>query len=173
MAKLCIFDCETSGLDPNIHEILEIGFIIADSETLKEYGRFNFKIKPEHIETAHPKALEVNGYTKKDWRKAISIREALSFFAKATDGCHFMAHNVTFDWKFIEYNLDDLGIPHGLDYHKLDTLSMCYARIPHHKVTSWKLKTICTFLDIPPEPTIHRALNGAECAYQVYKKLMT
>lgn len=170
--RIVIVDTETTGLDPFTHELIEIGFIIFDSVTFKIYGQFNFKIKPERIEDANPVALVVNGYNKKDWKDAITIREAMEFFAKATDQCIFMAHNVAFDWSFVEYNLSKLSIPHTLQKNKIDTVSIAWAKIPHHKVSSWSLKTICTYLDIPPEPKIHRAVNGAMCAYQCYKKLM-
>ena len=88
--KLCITDIETSSLNPITGEILEIGFIIADSETFRIYGKFNFKCIPEHIETASKKALEVNGYDPKNWKDAISLKQALEFFAKASEGCIFM-----------------------------------------------------------------------------------
>lgn len=170
--NIVLVDCETTGLDSQKHDIIELGFIIFCSETFKVYGKFNFKIKPERIEDANPRALEVNGYSKKDWKDAISAKEALTFFADASQGCHFMAHNCPFDWSFVEAALKKYDIPHTLNYHKLDTLSIAWSKIPHDKLQSWSLKTICTYLKIPPEPKVHRALNGAECAYQVYKKLM-
>lgn len=170
--RIVLCDIETTNLTPQTGEIIELGFIIFESETFQVYGKFNFKIKPEHIETASPKALEVNGYTQEDWEDAITLSEALTFFAKATQGCHFAGHNVVFDYKFVEYYLNKLGIEHNLNYHTLDTLSMAYAKIPHSKMQSWSLKSICTYLGIPPEPRIHRAINGAESAYQVYVKLM-
>lgn len=170
--KIAITDIETTGLNPLSHEIIEVGCIVFDSERPDPLFNINFKMKPNHIEEADPKALEVNGYSEKEWKKAMSQEEGLKFFAKATEGCHFMAHNVTFDWSFFESSFRRHGVPHSLNYHKLDTLSIAWAKIPHYKLTSWSLKTLCTFLGIPPEPKIHSALNGATCAYEVYRKLM-
>lgn len=173
--KIAITDIETTGLDPLKHEIIEIGCIIFDSETLEGEFCIDIKLHPERIEDADAKALEVNGYTKEKWNHPLTFsqKDGLEFFAKATEGCHFMAHNVTFDWSFIEASFKRHGVEHTFNYHHLDTLSMCYARIPHHKVASWSLKTLCTFLGIPPEPKVHTALNGATCAYEVYKTLMS
>lgn len=171
--KLCITDLETSGLNPLIHEILEIGFIIADSETHKIYGKFNFKCLPHNLKTAFKKALEVNGYNAKEWQKdGIPLKDALLFFAKASEGCIFMGQNPTFDWGFLEVGFNKYNIEHQLNYHKLDSLSMAYIKIPHSKMQSWSLKSICTYLGISPEPIIHRAINGAEKCFEVYKKLM-
>lgn len=170
--KLCITDIETSSLDHITGEILEIGFIIADSETFKIYGKFNFKTIPEHIETASKKALEVNGYDPNEWKDAIPLKQALEFFAKASDGCIFMGQNPTFDWGFIEVGFNKYNIKHQLNYHKLDSLSMAYIKIPHDKMQSWSLKSICTYLKIPPEDKVHRSISGAEKCYEVYKELM-
>lgn len=171
--KIALVDIETTGLDSTLHEIIEIGCIIFDHATFQVYGQMNFKVRPEHLQDAHPKALEINGYNKKEWKDAISLSEALMFFAKATEGCTFMAHNAMFDWSFIDFNLQKQKIPHSINKHKIDTVSIAWAKIPHDKVSSWSLKTLCSYFGIPPEPKIHRAINGAECAYQVYKKLMT
>ena len=170
--KIALVDLETTGLDAQKHEIIEIGCIVFDSETcVPEFG-IDIKLLPEHIETALPKALVVNGYNKKDWKDAKTQKEGLQFFANATQGCHFAAHNVTFDWGFMDAKFKEYGITHSFDYHKIDTLSMAYAKIPHSKVSSWSLKTIATYLGVPPEPKIHKAINGAECAFNIYKKLM-
>lgn len=170
--KIVATDIETTGLDPIKNEIIELGFVIFDDKTFKVYGQYNFKIKPEHIETAHPKALEVNGYNPKEWKDAISLKEALMFFTQATDKATFLAHNVSFDWSFIDTSLNRLGIKHTLNYHRLDTLSIAWAKLPHDKVHSFSLKTLCTYLGIEPEDKIHRAVNGAIKCYEVYRELM-
>jgi DNA polymerase III epsilon subunit-like protein len=170
--KIVSVDLETTGLDPLKNEIIEIGFVIFDDKDFKIYAQFNLKVKPEHIETAHPKALEVNGYKEEDWKDAISLHQALTFFAKATDKATLIAHNVAFDWAFLEASFNRLEIKHTLNYHKLDTLSMAWIKIPNGKIYSYSLKTICTYLKIPPEDKIHRAVNGAIKCYEVYKELI-
>ena len=172
--KIALVDLETTGLNPLKHEIIELGCLIFDNETFEIYGKLNFKIKPEHIHDADPKALQVNGYTEEEWKDGMSLFQALMFFADATEGCTFMAHNVTFDWSFIVASAEREGITRmlKLDKYKIDTMSIAWALVPHSKVKSFSLKTLCTFLGIPPEPAVHRAINGAECAYGVYKKLM-
>jgi hypothetical protein len=47
---------------------------------------FEFKVKPEHIETAQPEALRINGYDESAWMFAHTQEEALQPCPKnATD----------------------------------------------------------------------------------------
>ena len=59
MKKLFFFDCETTGLDPKIHDILTLSYIIEIDGELKTSG--TVKIRPENPSTIEPGALLVNG----------------------------------------------------------------------------------------------------------------
>ena len=172
--KLAFIDCETSGLSPLKHEILEIGVVIADSETFEVYGKLNFKIKPEHIKTADPKALEVNGYTPEEWKDGMTLFQALMFLYSAIEGCTIVGHNVAFDFSFLQVGFEKESCSHHfkVNKYKIDTLSLAWGKIPHDKVQSWSLKTLCAYLGVPVEGKVHRALAGAEACFGVYKKLM-
>lgn len=54
---LAFTDVETTGLDPHIHEIIEIGLVLVEHKDLTVVEELNLKIKPEHIETATAEAL--------------------------------------------------------------------------------------------------------------------
>jgi len=168
--KIAFVDLETSGLSPNRHEILEIGVIVYDVEknTLRE---FEAKIKPTNIEAADPKALELNGYNEKEWKHAISLRDALAQLAEACEGASFLAYNVTFDWSFMEEAYRKTNMADPFHYHRICVMSMAWFKIPKAKVNGYSLKTVCAYLGIEPEPKMHRALNGARKAMEVYMKL--
>jgi len=57
-----------------------------------------------------------------------------------------------------------------MDYHRLDLLSIAWTKSLKDK-EKWSLKTACEIFNIPPEPEVHRAINGAMTAYQLFKKL--
>lgn len=168
--KIAFVDLETTGLNPLKAEILEIGAIVYDINegTIQEY---NAKIKPLRIESADPKALEVNGYTEKEWKKAGTLEEALRGLGEICEGATFLAYNVSFDWSFLEVAYETTGLPVPFHYHRLCVMSMATIKIPKSKVQSYSLKTVCAFLGIEPEPKVHRALNGAQKAMEVYMAL--
>ena len=73
--KHCYIDTETTGLNPAKHEIIEIAIITENEDGTFE--RWHTKIKPDHIENAHPKALEVNGYTPEAWEGAPNFEDVV------------------------------------------------------------------------------------------------
>lgn len=173
MSKIVIVDIETSGLDPERHEILEIGAVIFDSKTLAIIDALDLRVKPEHPETGDARAFAVNGYNAEEWADCMDLKLALYMFKVRTEGATFCAHNAIFDWSFLLKASEKTGVALHFDYHKLDLLSIAWAKIPHEKVQSWSLKTICAYLGIPPEPKLHRGLQGAMKEYEVYRTLMT
>ncbi len=172
--KICLIDIESSGLDPFTDEILEIAYVLFDSHTMAIEEVFEVKIKPEHIETAHPKALEVNGYAEEEWQDATTLFYAMMDLSeRIPKGTTMMAYNVSFDHGFLQAAERTTGFTLPFSHSRIDLLTLAWSKIPHHKVFSWSLKTICTYLGIPPEPKMHRALRGALAEYAVYTKLMS
>jgi len=62
---LCAIDCETTGLDPEIHELIQIAILPLDSE-IKPINVMPFYIvlKPDCPELIDPKAMKINKLTK-------------------------------------------------------------------------------------------------------------
>lgn len=173
MSKIAIIDVETTGLDPRFHEIIEMGMVVFDSRTFEILDTFEAKVKPEWIDRAHFKALEVNGYNEEEWKDGMTLYQMMNFLYERTQDTIFCAHNMIFDWGFLDEAQRQTGITLPFGRHKIDLLTLAWGKIPHHKVSSWSLKTVCTYLGIPPEPKMHRALNGAMAEYEVYKALMS
>ena len=158
-------DVETTGLDPHLHEIIEFA-------ALKDDGSIHeTKIKPEHIERAHPKALEANGYTAEEWADAPTLEEVAPAFYEFIKDCIVVGHNVRFDASFIEASLRKAQIQERIDFHVVDTVTLAYEHLAPLGLKSLSLWKVCVFLGIPPEPDVHRAMNGAIRARQVYHAL--
>lgn len=168
--KIAFVDLETTGLNPHTDEIIEIGVLVYDlkEQTVKEH---EVKIRPLNPERMDSKALEVNGYTEKAWKDALTLDAALESIAEICDGATFFAWNATFDWSFLEKAYHDTGLPIPFHYHRICVMSIAWAKVPREKVQGYSLKTICAYLGIAPEPKVHRALNGAKKAAQVYMRL--
>lgn len=170
--KIAITDVETSGMDPVKNEIVEIGLVVFDDQTFEILDTMDVKVKPEHPENFDAIAKQINGYNENDWKDALPLSEAIKVFVQKTEGCMFCAHNMTFDFGFIEQAFKKNGLQNKFDKHQIDIFTLAWAKIPHDKMPKWSLKTICQYLEIPPEPAVHRGINGAMTEYEVYKKLM-
>ncbi len=169
---LAFTDVETTGLDETQHEIIEIGLVVADQRTLDTVAQLNVMIKPEHIERAERRALEINGYDEAAWRDAGPLKDAMDVYAQMTAGAIFAAHNVTHDWAFIKAAFRQTGVINQMDYHRIDLWTVAYEKLKDCAgVRSLRLKDICSLLELPEEPLPHRGINGAISAWEVYKRL--
>lgn len=173
---IAITDLEATGLDCNVHEILEIGLVITD-ETLTIHETFSVKIKPEHIETADPTSLKINGYSPEEWNDAVPLHEAITRYEKILKNAKFCSHNPTVDWGFLRLAFKKTGImptpDYTTNYHRIDVFSLAWHALKDNPPNSFRLRDIASHLGIAPEPEPHRALNGALLAFEVYKKLMS
>jgi DNA polymerase III epsilon subunit-like protein len=168
--KIAMTDLETSGDIFGVHEILEIGLVVFDQNTLEITDTLSVKVKPLNIENAVPAAIAKNGYKEEDWKEAVNLGEAIQMFADKTKDAIFCAYNATFDWGFMNDAFRKTGVKDMMDYHRLDLLSIAWDK-GLAKNESWSLKTACDMFGIPPEPPVHRAINGAMTAYELFKKL--
>jgi DNA polymerase III epsilon subunit-like protein len=168
--KIAMTDVETSGDIFEIHEILEIGLVVFDPQTLEITDTLDLKTKPTHIENAVPIALQVNGYNEKDWENAVSLEEAMQLYSAKTEGCIMCAYNAAFDWGFLSMAFRKTKVGSKMDYHYLDLLSIAWAK-GLAKKEKWSLKSACELFGVPPEPPVHRAINGAMTEYELFKKL--
>lgn len=170
---IAVTDVETTGIDPAIQEIIEIGMVLIDQKTLEVLDTLNLKIKPEHLETASKESLAVNGYNDLDWEQAITLKQAMALYGEKTKDAIFCAHGVTFDWSFIFEAFRKTGIQNQMDYHRIDLFTLAWAKLKNAGLQKFNLSEIAKFLNLPEEPQPHRAINGATTAYEIYKKLMS
>ena len=161
--NLVIIDLETSGLDPLVHEILEIGAVRA-----ADGAEFEVKVWP--LRKVDPEAAKVNGYTPEKWREeAFLLPQALKLLAEfvGTDA-YMTAYNVSFDRPFLEKAYRDCNLPYPFHYRHLDLMTLAWAKSIFGLPPS--LKEACDIFNVPPESEVHRALNGAQCAHGLYQK---
>jgi len=176
---LVFMDTETTGLDADVHEIIEIAIIAADGEVL-----LHTKIKPEHLERASPKALEINGYNEEDWKYAPTFEEVASkIFAHLSGEVVIAGQVVDFDLRFVNASLkryySKLGMEpkqiedtmRAISYHKVDTSTMAFEHLSPLGATSMSLWATCKALGIK-NPKAHTALADIETTRQVYYRLL-
>lgn len=165
---LAFIDTETTGLNPNEHEILEIAILKYRGDCF--LGQLYFKIKPEHLELAEAKALEINGYAANPaaWDEASPMSvigpKVLSFI----EGAVLVGHNVSFDREFLVRNLARSGVEGRVPHRVIDTITLAYEHLQPLGLKSMSLDAIREFLGWSKKGA-HTALKDAEDARRLFK----
>jgi DNA polymerase III epsilon subunit family exonuclease len=177
--NLAFIDVETSGLDVDRHEIIELGCVLVrqipqdgQGSRLEVVEEFEYRIFPEHLEDADPESLMINGFTAERWADAIPLEVAMEKFSEKVRGASFVAHNVSFDLAFVEKAFKKSGVKNLMHYHKIDTISLAFAILYHNpEVQKFSLRALCEYFEIKNE-NAHTALSDARATFEVYKKLL-
>jgi len=186
---LIFVDTETSGLDPKIHNVLEIAMIIYNLTTksvVDEYQRI-VRINRMQFRRAQEGALKCNGFTFQELQdKGVYIgvvqEEVEAWFIK--NGINrwnskFIAQNCSFDRAFFFELIDeerqrDMKLP----YHWLDFPSMNFALTLRDEENIDPMKIpfskdhIAQVNNIPPEDKPHRAMNGVKHLLLLYQNIV-
>lgn len=93
MTDLVFLDTETTGLDPALHEVWEIAWAIND-------GPIQSGIVTHSIQTADPKALELNGYWTRGFCEG-SVESADVTLREILTGATIVGANPAFDTAFL------------------------------------------------------------------------
>lgn len=172
--NLIFVDVETTGFDADVHEMVELAYILVrqNKGVFEVIEEKEYKIKPEHIETADPVALRVNGYDPGQWIFASSLSEVMRVFAEKSKGAIFIAQNVTFDYSFIDSAFKKTGMKNEMFYAKLDTISMAYGMLyKDPRAEKFSLHKLCQHFGIENKKS-HTALADTRATFEVFKKLM-
>ena len=175
MKDLIFFDLETTGLDKDVHTILEAAVVRTDWEgkTIKDQWVTKIKPTPMDLEKAEPKALEINGYAKNPeaWDDAPSMEEVLSELRIKVRGGILAGHNVVgFDVPFLRAIFLRYGIKDKISYHVLDTTSLAIEHLMPCGLKSISLVNIRKALSIETG-TAHTALADTLACLEIYRKL--
>ncbi len=158
-----VFDLETTGLDSNKDEIIEIGACkIVDGRIDETFSTF---VKPsKHI----PKEItELTGINDSMVEDAPTINYILPDFYKFCYGSTMVAHNISFDIGFVHNVAKKLS--YAFNNPNMDTIEMARKKLPG--LRNYKLGTIVERLNIVLDHA-HRAIDDATATAKVFIKLM-
>jgi len=174
-----VIDTETTGLNPAIHDIIQVGIVELDNRFMETYRDLEFQIKPERPEQADPKALEINGL---DITQGISIGEAKNIikdYIIRDDKHGLIGWNIMFDIPFFNKLFTrELGLE--LFFHRSyrDVLQyakciddMAYLKSGLKLYKDHKLSSVKEFYGITTKG--HTALSDAKATYQIMKRLLS
>lgn len=192
MTRICFADVETTGDDPNLHQLWEIGLIVRDDSIAVLPPRdvqHAWHVFPD-LSKAQPRALQVNRFYERCRANAVdagvvidhpdagqggrrtatmSVRAIAADVARLLDGAILVAVNVDFDAAFIANFLRAYGQCPTWDYHKVEVLSLAAGHL--HMPPPWTSTTITEALGVGNEKDRHTGLGDARLVRDIYDRV--
>ena len=177
MIRYIVFDTETTGLDPFTGDkIIEIGCVemfdkVITGKTYHQYVNPEKQLSQEIIDITHITDDELKD---KPVFKDIA-QDFLNFINEKPTGIDknvLVAHNASFDIKFLNHELKTAGFNNLLSFDVIDTLDIARRKFPNQKAT---LDMLCEKFGISLEERRkegHGALLDAKILADVFIKLM-
>jgi len=184
-------DTETSGLNPNRCELLEIALKILDVTTgeIKASYESILHMTKEQFERSDASSLQVNGFTLEmvqQGRPQETVSEEIIALFKQQGvkrgKAVFICQNPSFDRAFFSKLIDpDLQEELNWPYHWLDLASMYWAGNvqkgmdqsgPFPWETGVSKDKISTVYNLNPEKKPHRAMNGVDHLIACYEAVV-
>lgn len=189
-APVCFTDIETTGLDPDRHQIWEVALITPD-------GRQHVWQFPFDEMTADPFALNIGHYWERGWAAdttEIAFTEAIyeahtaksrrrnfpdqgravtpgtdwcRYFRDLTAGCHLAGAVVSFDEERLRRLLHRNGVLHRWHYHLVDVEALAAGKLGLEP--PWDSEALSRAVGVEPAAfDRHTALGDARWAKAVY-----
>ena len=158
-----MFDLETTGLDPNSCQIIEIGAVKIVNGACVE--TFQTLVNPK--EPISAEITNITHITDEMVADAPTIDEVMPDFYKFVEGTTLSAYNISFDSQFLKVIGQKLRFK--FDNEQIDALDLARRKIP--SLHNYKLGTVVKALGIVLNDA-HRALADAVAAAKVFIKLI-
>lgn len=157
---VCV-DLETTGLNPKIDKIIEIGAVkVVDG---KVADTFSTLVNPGRCLEERVRCL--TGISDEELSDAPYIEEVLPRFMEFMEEFPLLGHNVQFDFSFLKKAAVNLGLK--IECQAIDTLRI--ARVHLAALEKKKLEFLCEYFGISYQA--HRAYGDAYATHLLYQKL--
>ena len=166
-------DCEFGGLDPELHDITEVGVVIADYRLAEgKSGEWKVRPRPERVSA---EAAAIFGYDEAVWAEAPGIRQVLSELTELLPkDCKVVpaGQNVRMDVTFLERAFKKCEIPYPFDYHVIDLATLFYAwsLVAGETVSALSLRQAATTAGLLDGGSVpHRAMADARLTLETFR----
>jgi DNA polymerase III epsilon subunit-like protein len=165
-------DCEFGCLDPELHDITEIGVIVTDYR-LAELGECEWKVRAR-AERITPEAAQISGYDAELWKDAVPLRQVLTeLVARLPAGKTIVpaGQNVRMDVQFLERGFKSWGIPYPFDYHVIDlaTLFYSWSLVAGEQLSALSLRQAASRAGLARSGTEHHALEDTRLTLDTFR----
>lgn len=158
--EIIFLDFETTGLDPQSSEIIEIGAVLAKNfEITKE---FQSLVRPE--KKIPLRISKKTGITNEMVKKAPKITDILPQLLKFIGNREIIAYNAQFEKDFLERASREV-LGEVVPFKYIDALELTRLVLP--SLSSHKQEKVAEELDLP-FPESHRALEDARTLFLIY-----
>ena len=185
--KIFWFDVETTGLNPEVNDIIQLGYVFEIDGKEVESGELF--LKPLNFEAIDERALQVNGITRD---RLEQFPEPCIQFSKMkeilgnhidkydrNDKAYVGGYNVGFDYGFLSALARKCGDRYGfgsfLNHVQLDPLSIINVLHAHGKLPydapNRKLVTMCNVFGVDLEHA-HDAVSDVKATRKLYYKVL-
>ncbi|HSS73925.1 MAG TPA: 3'-5' exonuclease [Gaiellaceae bacterium] len=164
-AGYAVFDCETTGTDPERDEIVSFALVLLDPDG-NETGRFGSVVRPS---CAIPEeASAIHGIRDADVADAPTLAELAGQLLERLDGRVFVAHNASFDLTMLRCALRTAG----LEYRPPAVACTLDAfRVLEPLAREHRLEAICAHQGVQLAGA-HDAMRDAEATAALVKALL-
>lgn len=163
LSMFAIIDIETTGGNSATSRITEVAIFLFDGT--KVIDEFTSLINPEC--PIPPYITSLTGISDQMVAKAPRFYEVARQIVEITEGATFVAHNVAFDYRFVQAEFKRLGYDYIRD--TLCTVKLARKHIPGYP--SYSLGNICANLGISINGR-HRAAGDALATVKLFEKIL-
>ena len=160
-----ILDFETTGLSPaNGDRAIEIGAVRIENGEIKEH--FQELMNPGQPISSFIE--EYTGITNGMLKDARPCKEVMHEFADFIGDYNLVAHNATFDRRFLNAELGEISRKYSGQF----ACSMLAARRIYQGSPNHKLGTLVKYANIPSDGVFHRALYDSEMTAKLWLAML-
>lgn len=156
-----VIDLETTGSSYRKgHRIIQIGItFLQDDQVMQEY---DITVNPGH--SIPPIIENLTGITNKDVQEAPYFEDIAPYVYNLIQNCIFVAHNIAFDYRFLNQAFQDAGMPE-LNLKGMDTVEL--AKILYPTLESYRLSDLSQLFSLS-HPGVHDAAGDAHATAELF-----
>jgi len=169
-SEVVSIDCETTGLDPKLDEVISIAAVKIDGRQVKTGDAFEAMI--DHRERLSEESIRIHRIRKQDLDEAVDIQTAVMALIEFVGNRPILGYNIQFDLKFLDrYTKPMLGfsLPNQIidlaDVYRKSVVKYRPDAVPH-----LGFEEILADLQVPVFGR-HTALGDATTVAMAYVKL--
>tara|TARA_A200000113_G_C8870955_1_gene356640 strand:+ start:383 stop:1090 length:708 start_codon:yes stop_codon:yes gene_type:complete len=164
-----VFDTETTGFDPATGDkIVEIGAVRIYDKMRTDDPRDTFHVLVNPERDIPEEVVKVHGITNEKVKDSPIFADLADDFLAFIGNAPLVAHNASFDMKFINAELEQMGKP-ALTNEVVDTLPIARRKFPGARAT---LDALCARFEVDLSArTFHGALLDSQLLADVYLHL--